>query len=61
MIASAGLASTWWEYLVLFLAVAASWAGLPFVGATALERGRGRRQPGATEPDARHRGVDRRR
>jgi membrane-associated protein len=26
----------WWEYLALFLAVAASWAGVPFVGATAL-------------------------
>ena len=36
MIASVGLASTWWEYLVLFLAVAASWAGVPFIGATAL-------------------------
>ena len=28
--------SDWWEYLVLFLAVAASWAGVPFIGATAL-------------------------
>jgi len=26
----------WWEYVVLFLAVAASWAGVPFIGATAL-------------------------
>jgi membrane protein DedA with SNARE-associated domain len=24
----------WWHYLVLFVAVAASWAGVPFVGAT---------------------------
>ena len=27
------LAATWWHYLVLFLAVAASWAGVPFIGA----------------------------
>jgi membrane protein DedA with SNARE-associated domain len=27
---------TWWQYLLLFLAVAASWAGVPFIGATAL-------------------------
>jgi membrane protein DedA with SNARE-associated domain len=25
-----------WQYVVLFLAVAASWAGVPFIGATAL-------------------------
>lgn len=37
MIAStASFVSTWWEYLVLFIAVTASWAGVPFVGATAL-------------------------
>ena len=30
------LASTWWEYILLFLVVAASWAGVPFVGATGL-------------------------
>ncbi len=35
--ASAGVAvDTWWQYLLLFLAVAASWAGIPFIGATAL-------------------------
>ena len=28
--------TTWWEYVLLFVAVAASWAGVPFVGATAL-------------------------
>ncbi len=27
--------SSWWKYLVLFLAVAASWAGVPCIGATA--------------------------
>jgi membrane protein DedA with SNARE-associated domain len=26
--------ATWWHYLVLFLAVAASWAGVPFIGTT---------------------------
>jgi membrane protein DedA with SNARE-associated domain len=31
----AGLASTWWQYLLLFLAVAASWAGVPFIGTPA--------------------------
>jgi membrane protein DedA with SNARE-associated domain len=36
-LATAGLAvDTWWQYLLLFLAVAASWAGVPFIGATAL-------------------------
>lgn len=35
--AAAGIpVDTWWEYLLLFLAVAASWAGVPFIGATAL-------------------------
>jgi membrane protein DedA with SNARE-associated domain len=28
-------ATTWWHYVVLFVAVAASWAGVPFIGATA--------------------------
>jgi membrane-associated protein len=28
-------ATDWWQYLLLFLAVAASWAGVPFIGATA--------------------------
>ena len=32
----AGLASTWWQYLLLFLAVAASWAGAPVIGTAAL-------------------------
>ena len=32
----AGLGSTWWQYLLLFLAVAASWAGVPFLGTAAL-------------------------
>jgi membrane-associated protein len=30
------LGSTWWQYLLLFLAVAASWAGVPAVGTAAL-------------------------
>jgi membrane protein DedA with SNARE-associated domain len=30
------LAATWWEYILLFLVVAASWAGVPFIGATGL-------------------------
>jgi membrane-associated protein len=29
-------AGTWWAYVGLFLAVAASWAGVPCIGATAL-------------------------
>ena len=36
MAATASFASTWWEYIVLFVAVAASWAGVPFIGAAAL-------------------------
>ena len=37
VLAAAGVAvDTWWQYLLLFLAVAASWAGVPFIGATAL-------------------------
>ncbi len=36
MFATAGLAVTWWAYLALFVAVAASWAGVPFVGATGI-------------------------
>ena len=31
-----GLASTWWQYLLLFGAVAASWAGVPVIGTAAL-------------------------
>ena len=30
------MGSTWWQYLLLFLAVAASWAGVPAVGTAAL-------------------------
>ena len=33
---AAGLGSTWWQYLLLFLAVAASWAGVPLIGTAAL-------------------------
>ena len=33
---AAGLASTWWQYLLLFLAVGASWAGVPVIGTAAL-------------------------
>jgi membrane protein DedA with SNARE-associated domain len=33
---TAGLDSTWWQYLLLFIAVAASWAGVPAVGTAAL-------------------------
>ncbi|HEY6471521.1 MAG TPA: DedA family protein [Acidimicrobiales bacterium] len=37
VLATAGVAAdTWWQYLLLFLAVAASWAGVPAIGATAL-------------------------
>jgi membrane protein DedA with SNARE-associated domain len=37
VLATAGLAAdTWWQYLLLFLLVAASWAGVPAIGATAL-------------------------
>jgi len=32
----AGLGSTWWQYLLLFLAVGASWAGVPVIGTAAL-------------------------
>ena len=32
----AGLGSTWWQYLLLFLAVGASWAGVPIIGTAAL-------------------------
>ena len=36
LVATVDIAGTWWQYLVLFVAVAASWAGVPFIGATAL-------------------------
>jgi membrane protein DedA with SNARE-associated domain len=32
-IIATSLASTWWHYALLFVAVAASWAGVPFIGA----------------------------
>src|ERR1700746_1764102 len=32
----AGLGSTWWQYLLLFLVVAASWAGVPVIGTAGL-------------------------
>ncbi|HEY6316874.1 MAG TPA: DedA family protein [Acidimicrobiia bacterium] len=34
-LASIDLAAHWWQYLVVLLAVAASWSGIPFLGATA--------------------------
>jgi membrane protein DedA with SNARE-associated domain len=34
LVLATGIASTWWHYVVLFAAVAASWAGVPFIGAT---------------------------
>lgn len=33
-VVATNLSATWWHYLVLFVAVAASWAGVPLVGAT---------------------------
>jgi membrane protein DedA with SNARE-associated domain len=33
---AAGLAGTWWQYLLLFVAVALSWAGAPAIGTAAL-------------------------
>jgi hypothetical protein len=33
---AAGMRSTWWPYLLLFLAVAASWAGVPVIGTGAV-------------------------
>jgi len=30
---AASIGTTWWHYVVLFAAVAASWAGVPFIGA----------------------------
>lgn len=30
-----GLVEAWWQYLLLFLAVTASWAGVPMIGAAA--------------------------
>ena len=31
-----GIATVWWRYIVLFLGVMASWAGVPFIGAAAV-------------------------
>jgi membrane protein DedA with SNARE-associated domain len=36
LLAATSFADTWWQYTLLFVAVAASWAGVPFVGASAL-------------------------
>ena len=36
LVASVDIAGSWWQYVALFAAVAASWAGVPFIGATAL-------------------------
>ncbi len=33
---AAGLGNTWWQYLLLFVLVAASWAGAPAIGTAAL-------------------------
>jgi membrane protein DedA with SNARE-associated domain len=35
-ILAADLSTSWWHYVVLFLAVSASWAGVPFIGAAAV-------------------------
>jgi membrane protein DedA with SNARE-associated domain len=36
VVLAADVGATWWEYAVLFLAVAASFAGVPAIGTTAL-------------------------
>ena len=36
LLASVDITGTWWQYVGLFVAVAASWASVPFIGATAL-------------------------
>lgn len=36
ILGSVEIAGSWWQYVALFVAVAASWAGVPFIGATAL-------------------------
>lgn len=33
---TAGLGGAWWQYVLLFLAVAASWAGVPLIGTATL-------------------------
>ena len=35
-ILASDLATSWWHYVVLFVAVTASWAGVPFIGAAAV-------------------------
>ena len=42
------LATTWWEYVLLFVVVAASWAGVPFIGATGLTAARWRPARGSS-------------
>jgi membrane-associated protein len=36
LLAGVDITGTWWQYVGLFVAVAASWAGVPFIGAAAL-------------------------
>jgi membrane protein DedA with SNARE-associated domain len=36
VLATSSFVDTWWQYALLFVAVTASWAGVPFIGATAL-------------------------
>jgi membrane protein DedA with SNARE-associated domain len=36
LLATSSFVDTWWLYVLLFLAVATSWAGVPVIGATAL-------------------------
>ena len=36
VLATSSFVDTWWQYVLLFVAVAASWAGVPFIGASAL-------------------------
>ncbi len=35
-ILASDLSDSWWHYVVLFMAVTASWAGVPFIGAAAV-------------------------
>lgn len=32
MVVAASVSTTWWHYVLLFIAVAVSWAGVPFIG-----------------------------
>ena len=36
VVATATVEADWWKYLLLFVAVTVSWAGVPFIGATVL-------------------------